>query len=538
MKFRLVAAVVALAALCTACVDIDYNLGGNLVPGNQMFTIHTADIPVTEFALQSPDSLTGYSSRRITIGAVRDNVFGLSTRSCALALVPMNPKMDFGENPEFVSFHFSSELDTVSVENASQECILQNIRVYELTRPIRTGADHGGLEDQPHGTTSIVRGSPVINGSDSLSFDFTEEYGRRFLTLTDEEKSDYSKYIQKFPGIYIETEAPAGMGGRINIFKLQFDYDSSNGYFLGNYAILQTRGTYDGVVKDSLFCFFLGADNFYKSDSLLTNSATGIFPQYALNIQRCTTRETPRIEGDILVEGGGAPKPVVSATYLRDIVRSAIKAEIRKEMPDISPAELEDLASKAVVNKATLILPYEVPERFDAFAEVLSPTVRYTTDNSAIFMNITDAASSDENQGDINLGTRSYRPDITYHLQAILDQSADQPVSSNYDVWLLIKKYETLTTNASTQSINDYYQQLAYQNYYYQMYGYGGSGSYGYNDYYSNYYYWSAMNSSASTSSTQTQLLLDQDRYYRTVLNGAEADRHPMLELTYSLPID
>ena len=229
---------------------------------------------------------------------------------------------------------------------------------------------------------------------------------------------------------------------------------------------------------------------------------------------------------------------MVSATYLRDIVRNAIKAEIRKEMPDISPAELEDLASKAVVNKATLILPYEVPERFDAFAEVLSPTVRYTTDNSAIFMNITDAASSDENQGDINLGTRSYRPDITYHLQAILDQSADQPVSSNYDVWLLIKKYEKLTTNASTQSINDYYQQLAYQNYYYQMYGYGGSGSYGYNDYYSNYYYWSAMNSSASTSSTQTQLLLDQDRYYRTVLNGTEADRHPMLELTYSLPID
>ena len=47
------------------------------------------------------------------------------------------------------------------------------------------------------------------------------------------------------------------------------------------------------------------------------------------------------------------------------------------------------------------------------------------------------------------------------------------------------------------------------------------------------------MNSStASTSSTSNQLLLDQDRYYRTVLNGASRERHPVLELTYSLPID
>lgn len=521
--FRVLATAFALALV--SCVDIDYKLGENLVPGNQMFRVHTTEIPVEAFALQRPDSLTGYSSRRITIGAVRDETFGLSTRSCALALVPLTPNMDFGENPEFVSFHFSAEIDTVSVADASQECILQNIRVYELSRPIQVGVDHGGLEDVPHGTRSVVRGAPVINGTDSLSFDFTREFGERFLSLTQEEKTDYKAYLKKFPGIYIEAEAPLGNGGRINIFNLQFDYDSSNGYFLGNYAILHTRGRYDGEVKDSLFCFFLGADNYYDADSLLKNSATGLFPQYALNIQKCSTEETSLIDGDILVEGGCGPKPVVSARYLRRIVREAISAQGGN--PD-----------SAVVNKASLVLPYEVPDDFGHFAEVLSPTVRFTTDDSAVFMNITDASSSEENQGDIDLGTKSYRPDLTYHLQAILDRKEEDLKSGNYDVWLMIKKYETLTTNASTQSINDYYQQLAYQNYYYQMYGYGGYGGYGYNDYYSNYYYWSSMNSSASTSSTSTQLLLDPDRYYRTVLNGTRQERHPMLELTYSLPVN
>jgi len=525
MKFPIPVLAAAMAACCVSCVDIDYSLGESLVPGDQMFSVHTADLNVDEFALQSPDSLTGYSSRRITIGSIRDETFGLSTRSCALALVPMDPNMDFGEDPEFISFHFSSALDTISVANPTQDRILQNIRVYELSRHIRPGADHGGLEDMPHGSESIVRRSPVINGSDSLSFDFTEEYGKRYLTITDEERADYNKYIQRFPGIYIEAEAPSGMGGRINIFKLQFDYDSSNKYFLGNLALLQTRGRYNGVVKDTLFCFMLGQDGFYNADSLLTNSATGSFPQYALNMQKCSTRETKLHGEDILVEGGGGPKPVISATYLRNIVRDAIMAAGGDP-------------SRAIVNKATLVLPYEVPESFDAFAEMLSPTVRYSTEDSAVFMNITDASASEENQGDIDLGTMSYRPDITYHLQAILDQTDEKLETGNYDIWLLIKKYETLTTNASTQSINDYYQQLAYQNYYYQMYGYGGSTGYGYNDYYSNYYYWSSMNSSASTSSTSTQLLLDQDRYYRTVLNGPEKERRPMLELTYSLPLD
>lgn len=524
MKFRIPALAAALLC-CLSCVDVNYRLGENLIPGDQMYRIYTAETAVTDIALCHTDSLTGYSSRRITIGAIRDGDFGLSRRNCALTIVPLSTDMDFGENPEFISFHLSAEKDTVSVSDPSQVNILQNLRVYELSRPIRVGVDHGGNEDMPHGNVSIVRGTPVINGSDSLSLDFTEDFGKRFLTITKEELASYDKYVERFPGIYIEAEPPAGNGGRFNIFKLQLDYDSSAGTLLGNYAMLQTRGTYNGVVKDTLFCFFLGADGFYNADSLLTNSATGKFPEYALNITKHESSEVGTVSGKILVEGGGGLKPVVRAMHLRDVAREAIAA--CGEEPD-----------GVIINKASLILPYEFPEDYTEmnwFAPVLSPSVRYAEENYTSFMNITDASSSEENQGDIQRGFNRYAPDITYHLQAILDQSEDKLKSGNYDIWLMIKAYETITTNASTQSIQDYNQQMAYQNYYYQMYGYGG---YGTNDYYSNYYYWSAMNSSATTSSTTTQLLLDQDRYYRTVLNGYDDERHPSLELTFSIPID
>ena len=542
---RLSAVCGAFAALlcCTACVDIDYRLGENLVPGNQMYNIYTAETPVTEIELRHTESLSGYSSRRITLGAIRDKDFGLSTRACAFTLVPIDKNISFGDDPEFVSFHLSAELDTVSVRDAAQRNIIQNLRVYELARPINTKKDRGGIEDFPHLDKSIVRGTPVINGTDSLSLDFTEEFGKRFLELRSEDL-DSAAYFNKFPGIYIEAEEPVGMGGRISIFDLQLNYDSSYGYFDGNFALMQTRGTYDGERKDTMFLFLLGADNFYDKDSLLTNSATGKFPEFALNISKHESVPVLQsAEGNIMVEGGGGNKPVLSAAYLREISQKIIADKIR-EKGDYPEEAIDDILQDVIINKATLVMPFEVPDNYGLFAQVLSPTLRYTYEDEAAFMSITDATVSEENQGDISKALLCYMPDITYHLQAILDQTEENVNSGNYDIWLMIKAYETLTTNTSTQSINDYNTQLAYQNYYYQMYGgyggygYGGYGG-GYNDYYSNYYYYNMLNSaSASTSSTTTQLMLDQDRYYYTVLNGFNAGRSPSLRLVFSVPMD
>ena len=77
-----------------------------------------------------------------------------------------------------------------------------------------------------------------------------------------------------------------------------------------------------------------------------------------------------------------------------------------------------------------------------------------------------------------------------------------------------------------------------YGGYGYGGYGYGGYG-YGYDSYgYSNYmnmYLLSSMFASSGTTSTTTQTL-DKDRYYKGILTGPAAARHPHLKVTYSLP--
>ena len=137
---------------------------------------------------------------------------------------------------------------------------------------------------------------------------------------------------------------------------------------------------------------------------------------------------------------------------------------------------------------------------------------------------------------------------MTHHVQQII-RKVDDPDISDYDIWMLIMRYEsTTTTNAEASEMADFYQQMAYYSYYNQlygggyggyggMYGYGGYGGYGYG--YNNYYNYMMMaqyaNASASKTTTSTEL--DKDHYYNCHLNGpGAAGNKPKLKITFALP--
>ena len=111
---------------------------------------------------------------------------------------------------------------------------------------------------------------------------------------------------------------------------------------------------------------------------------------------------------------------------------------------------------------------------------------------------------------------------------------------------------EIVESSATSSYDQDYLQQMLLYQYLNNIYGgYGGYGGYGYGGYgyggygygydsygYSNYmnmYLLSSMFASSGTTSTTTQTL-DKDRYYKGILNGPAAARHPHLKVTYSLP--
>lgn len=539
---RKLPAIIALMAGLMSCVGVDQNLGGNFIPTDQKYDFHTAEFDLDEVWMKSIDSLTAYSSRRITIGSIRDETFGLFSRGSVVTLVPVLDSVDFGKDPVFKRFKFKAAVDSVSVADESQANILQNVNVYALDEPLGS-KEYFSRSEIKHGSKRITKGVPIANGKDSLTFDFTEEYGKQYLSMTQDDLKDLKTYAKKFPGIYLCTDDPTGNGGRFDMYEFDIlrTVAGTSGSYIArtdNYAILYFNGEFNGERRDSSLMFYFSPVEMQDLDSLI--NAKSLPSQYVFNVDR---HESDHLVGQaddkIYIEGGSGIKPVVPAAEIQRLVNAEI---IRKGGEPIT----------TLITKATIEMPFDFPEDYTTmfrYPKVLSPTIKISTDTTVTFAGLTDASASNENQGDVNRSLCNYAPDITHHVQQIIRKSEGDKKLSNYDIWFLIMWYETTTTTDSqAEEMANYYKQLAYYSYANQLYGggYGGYGGYGYGGYgyggygyYNNYYNYMSMASYASSSATKTtsSTELDKDRYYRAVLRGPKAEgKKPKLKVTFAIP--
>lgn len=547
-SFLVLALAAALAA--PACIKVDNSLGKGLVDKSLIFNTYTAEFPLEDIQLKSSDALSGYSDTRIALGAIRDEVFGLTTREAAFTLVPALDSIDLGTDPRAVSFSLFFEADTVSCADDSQAHIIQNIYVTELTAPLpKAGENTQNTQYIAHSDQLITNGPVAYNGSTNLSFNFTQEFADRYLdmlidlgptyirhdvTSADLYLDKYDEMMDMMPGIYLSTDVPEGLGGRINLFHFS-SLSVSNNYYVRNSNVgkLVVNSEWDGERKDSTFLIYPGEPELYNEVEYIDNNTK--FYQYCFN--RTTQSTIPGAVTDkIYVEGGGGLKPVVRAQELQELTRLAVLAEGGD--PD-----------KAVIVKATIEFPFEMPEDYTQlkyYPSVLSPTIQtktQTEDGTYItsFAGLTDASVSAENQGNIDRSNLMYAPDVTYHVQELLSRE-DLDTATNADIWFLTIFTEQVAQASGSLMDNEYYRNLMYASYYNSIYGggygYGSSmygGGYGYNNYYS-YMMMAQMMAASSQQSYTVNTELDKDRFYRAILCGYEDQRPPIFRVTFAIP--
>ena len=544
MKKILFLTLAAASFLAAGCVKVDNSLGKGLVDDSLLFDIYTVEFPLEEVYMRLSGDLSAYSDSHLTIGAIRDEDYGLTTRTASFSLIPVLDTIDLGDHPVAQSFDLYFEADTVSVAEPGQEHILQNIYVTELLEKMPT--DESRLNKHlAHGNTLITNGLPVYNGSNALHFAFSKEYAQKVtdaikqlgpvLKSREEGGIDkYDDYVSLIPGIHLETDAPVGNGGRINLFDFSCLSVVSNYYQRNdNVGLLKINSTWNGVQKDSTFMFIPGETAFEDESSYLELNTK--FDQYCYNDATHETEES--LAGSILfVEGGGGLKPVISALELQEKTLAAILSMGGDPL-------------KTSIVKASIVLPFDMPEdytRLDLFPTMLSPTIRTTIMDSEgtehlTFAGLTDASVSTEDQGDIDRSNLEYSPDITYHLQEILTRD-DLDTATNADIWLLTIHTEKVANASGSYADNQYLQNLMYASYYNSLYGggygYGGYGS-GYNSY-SNYYSYMMLAQMMSAQSQQTYSYtteLDCNRFYKAVMCGPESNsNHPLFRVTFAVP--
>ena len=546
----------ATALVLPGCVEVDNSLGEGLVDKSLLYDTYTVEFDLTEIQMKMADALSGYSSSKLTVGAIRDDVFGLTTREAAFPLIPALDTIDLGSNPTPVRFTLRFAADTVSCNDDSQARILQNIHVTELSKALPVGVSTGCTQAIAHGTQLLTDGLPVYNGSSELTFRFTDAYAQKYIDAlqalgpvlrqrgkeSDDEEgliNRYDDWIGLLPGIHLATDAPDGNGGRINLFEFSC-LSVENNYYTrnNNIALLTVHSTWDGVAKDSTFLFIPGETAFHNEAEYINNNQA--FDQYCFNRTSHATAEGKAV-ANILVEGGGGLKPVIPASELQEKTRAAI-------------AKAGGDPDKVIIVKASILLPFDMPadyEEMKYFPSVLSPTIQkeYASDEGdkyIAFAGLTDASVSDENQGNIDRSNLQYAPDITYHLQALMDRT-DLNTATDSDIWLLTVHTEKVANASGSLYDSSYYQQLMYASYYNALYGggygyggygysgYGGYGSYGYNNYY-NYMMLAQMMSASTQQSYSYTTELDKDRYYRGILCGPASARKPSFRVTYAVP--
>ena len=429
MNFKLFGRVCRIAAIgailfgSASCITVDETLGENFIPTEHQWDVFApAAEDLEDICLQMADSLTAYSSTRFTFGAVNDGVLGTSVKSTSFTLVPLVDSIDFGKNTKIRQFHFTAVRDTLSVVNEDQLKILQNVYVSELKQPLDSNVLYAGAFMQPEirdkyldPDNRITVGVPVYDGGDSLSFDFSHEFAKSFMDRVRNARLDsIDYYIDELPGIYITTDEPAGHGGRINMFNLKFKTDSY-GYLTGNYAELKITAEYEGFEEpvDTSFLFFFGPADFMKEDAqsyptqLAFNASSHESSSEFIKEWEAGSRDK------LYVEGGSGLKPVIKAEEIKDIAERLI-AEAGIKNP-----------SEVVINKATIILPYDVNGNYgllDKYPTVLSPTVRLRSSEGKYisYAGLTDSSVSTENQGNINRSLCLYSPDVSHHVQEII----------------------------------------------------------------------------------------------------------------------
>ena len=412
-----IAVVGAILLGSASCVTIDEKLGESLIPTEHKWDVFSPDArPVSDVRLQSADSLSGYNTTRFTFGAIKSGSQSVS-KSTSFTLIPIRDTMDFGKNTKIRQFHFTAVRDTLSVINDNDLKIIQNIYVSELKTALDSTVVYMGSfsEYTEKGRANrdkflqlgdrVTIGTPVYSGGDSLSFDFSLAYANKVWKQVDAAQKagqidSVEHFLKYLPGIHIETDTPAGEGGRINMFGINIQ---TNSYYqvTGNYAELKFTAEYDHSDEpvDTSFLFIFGAGDFIKVDD---NGSVTYPTQFALNTSEHETY--PDYSGDgqaatteLIIEGGSGVKPVIKAEGIKTIVEDLIA-----EAGITNPKEV-------VINKATIIMPYDVSgdyARLDKYPMILSPTVRLrTSDGYVTYAGLTDSSISTENQGDINRST-------------------------------------------------------------------------------------------------------------------------------------
>lgn len=421
---------VILCLLClllpVSCVENDRTLGDGLLPEESILHlgIKTFDLPITN---RTSDSVQAVNGLRLLVGTMTDPVFGTVTSSGATHIVPYSDSTDFGANPELISAYLTLSIDSTYYLDNDQKGIHQRIKIYRLLTDLdstRTGFCNS-LTAENHSLEPVTVSDPVIYGTGEIRIELRKDFAQELLDTTPEEFEDFSLFIDRIPGLYIQAEPSLGTsGGRMNYISI------GNSTINLKYTLNDPEKGISGLDTTESFAF--GYYNYPVYNFFSTGSAS-------------LASDSP---GDYLyLEGLSGIKPHIAASDLKSMLDRWLLEE-----------GLED--QTVIISRAELIFPYEMPQDYERF-NTEHPEYIYAftntpwaTDTLRYYKPLPEIYDI-SNIGSIDRSHQQYSMDITSYIQQ-LTGTPSQDITAAQDLWIAPMKYRVNLLDERIYDLDNY----------------------------------------------------------------------------------
>ncbi len=389
--YRSLAAILFSAAFLTSCIDSDKQTGSSLLPGDHIINVTSEifDLPVQ---MKMSDSLQSVFTGALIVGSYKDPDFGTVETSTAFQLIPTNPSMEFGDNPEAISFRMYMSIPNKTFFYDEDQFVPQNFYVHELIKDLDSSVVYNNsLDESFYSPQPLNTSGNVYFGGDSLIIDLSLEYAQKFLSASLSESDSTHLFIKRYKGLYMTTDPLPGSltGGRINILE------PTNIYFMMKYRY---RDYENNIDKDTLITY-------YVSDMTMSVN------KYKHSSEHL---EHPAPQDLIYLEGLAGIKPYIDFNQ----VKERIEQWANNTNTDLS---------RIIIAKAEIRFPFEYPDDFTRLNHYPSQLFLFTRVNDAtgndptIIYNPLDDLGFYDSNGAINRSLKHYSMDISTYLQRVLD---------------------------------------------------------------------------------------------------------------------
>ena len=386
----------------TACVNIDHTLGVDFAPDDAVMKMRVyQDTTIALYTAALDSIITSSHSSNASyglFGSVNHDLFGRVTAGSVFQVHPLEYETDFGNSPVLTSVRLRLTIEEDAQLSEEQKGILQNIRVYQVTKKMDVTSPYynNSLKPDEYIHTAISQAGVIYNGGDTLSIPLTPEFGNFLLGFTADDMFNDSTFHEKLQGFYITTDPlPANVkGGRIN----RCAYTTASTYSIASFLEL----TYKHEGTDSTLFFWVGqgVDVCFNT---ITHESWNTLANYS------NVAPTPP-EPTVYIEGLAGVKPFIDFT------------EVKTKIESWTASQGKSIGQLAVANAQLSVgVDIQNPTNLDTYPGIIFLGKKYLSDDDyTSYTPLNDIQYADITSTNLNRSLLHYSMDITSYMNRFL----------------------------------------------------------------------------------------------------------------------